>query len=95
MQVSWQGSHKRAADEDSAEYVVRHKAVQEQREAQQHFKRAYVNDQLAQQWAAGQPWAELDACGVPWSSESSAIAEDEWLEVCFPRSQCWSSEYDI
>ena len=82
VQVSGHGSYTRAADDDRAEHVFRHKAAQERRETQQRFRRAYVNAQLAQQWAAGQPWAELDASGVPWSLESSATAEDRWLEVC-------------
>ena len=81
VQVSWQGYDKRAGDGASAVPVHGPKAGQEQRGAQQRFRRAYVNAQLAQQWAAGQDWAELDACGVPWSPEASAAAKDRWLEV--------------
>lgn len=80
-QVSWQGSDKKAADGDSAVLLSRQGIAQEQRGNQRRFKQAYVNAQLAKQWAAGQAWAELDACGVPWSPGSLATAEDRWQEV--------------
>ena len=79
MQVSLQGSNTRGADGDRA--VLTHKAGHEQRDAHQRFTRAYVDAQLAQQWAAGQGWAGLDARGVPWSQECMAAAEDRWLKV--------------
>ena len=81
VQVSWQGSAMRAADGESAVPLPRQNTAQEQRDSQHRFKRAYVDVQLAKQWAAGQTWAELDACGVPWSPESSVTAEDRWQEV--------------
>lgn len=56
-------------------------AAQEQRQAHHRVRQAYVNAQLAEQWAAGQPWAELDATGVPWSAEAAATAEQDWREV--------------
>ena len=58
-------------------------AAQEQRQAHHRFRQAYVNAQLAEQWAAGQPWAELDATGVPWSATAAAAAEHKWREVTF------------
>ena len=58
-------------------------AAQEQRQAHHCFRQAYVNAQLAEQWAAGQPWAELDATGVPWSAEAAATAEHDWRQLTF------------
>jgi len=81
--VQVHGSSVRAADTDGAVLAQRQKAAQDHKEAQQRFKQAYVNAQLAQQWAAGQAWAELDAHGVPWSTEAIAVAEGKWVQVEF------------
>lgn len=75
------GSSIRAADTDGAVLAQRQKAAQDHKEAQQRIKQAYVNAQLAQEWAAGQAWAELDAYGVPWSTEAVALAEGRWVQV--------------
>ncbi len=79
--VQVHGSSISAADTDGAVLAQRQKAAQDHKDAQQRFKQAYVNAQLAQQWAAGQAWAELDAHGVPWSMEAIAVAEGNWVEV--------------
>ena len=71
-------------------------AAPEQRQAHHRFRQAYVNAQLAKQWTAGQPWAELDATAVPWCAKAAAAAEHKWREVTFHlpcdiarQGHCW------
>ena len=71
------GSASKTKAKDGAEGA----GEKEQREAARRFRQAHVNVQLAQQWAGGQPWAELDIRGVPWSQDAAAAAECIWLKV--------------
>ena len=71
------GSASKTRDKDEAEQAQQ----KEQRDAGRRFRTAHVNVRLAQQWAAGQPWAELDIRGVPWSQDAAAAAECTWLKV--------------
>ena len=71
------GGASKTKNNDEAEQADK----KEQREAGRRFRSAHVNIRLAQQWAAGQPWAELDIRGVPWSQDAATGAECTWLEV--------------
>ena len=71
------GSARKIRNEDEAEQADK----KEQKDAARRLRQAHVNVRLAQQWAAGQPWAELDIRGVPWSQDTAAAAECTWLEV--------------
>ena len=71
------GSASKARDEAGDEQADK----KEQREAGHCFRQAHVNARLAQQWAGGQPWADLDIRGVPWSQDAAAAAECTFLKV--------------
>ena len=71
------GSASKARNQEEAEQAEK----KEQKDAARRFRLAHVNVRLAQQWAAGQPWAELDIRGVPWSQDAAAAAECTWVKV--------------